>query len=155
MGSLVYAGRCKRLGDPIVAMLSLETIGCFLQAPGSQQYPLPVLDMIYPDAGNFIAFVGDFASRALIRRALGSFRRHAQFPSEGAALPASVPGVGWSDHWAFWQHGYPAFMITDTAPFRYPHYHTVRDTPDQLDYDSMARVVSGVEKVISELASTL
>ena len=153
MGSWVYASRCKQRGDRIRAMMSLETIGYFSQAAGSQQYPVPLLGMIYPTTGNFIAFVGNVSSGRLVRRAIGSFRAHASVPSEGAALPGGTPGVGWSDHWAFWQHGYEAFMITDTAPFRYPHYHRRSDTPQQLDYDSMTRVVAGVEKVIAELAS--
>jgi hypothetical protein len=67
-------------------------------------------------------------------------------------LPGNVPGVGWSDHWAFWQHGYPAIMITDTAPFRYPHYHQRTDTPDKLDYDSMTRLVSALQNVIGDCA---
>jgi hypothetical protein len=86
-----------------------------------------------------------------LQRALGVFRRSAQFPSEGAALPAALPGVGWSDHWAFWLHGYPAMMVTDTAPFRYPHYHQVSDTPDKLDYDRLARVVDGLGAVLVAL----
>jgi hypothetical protein len=139
-------------GDKIPAMLSLETIGYFSQTPGSQHYPVPLLGYIYPDRGNFIAFVGDLSSRKLVRQAIGSFRRHAQFPSEGAALPSGVPGIGWSDHWSFWQHGYVGLMVTDTAPFRYPHYHRSTDTPEQLDYESMARIVAGLEKVIAELA---
>ena len=89
---------------------------------------------------------------ALLRRAIALFRQQAKLPSEGAALPSFIPGVGWSDQWAFWQHGYPAIMITDTAPFRYPHYHAATDTPDKLDYDRFALVVSGVEKTIEELA---
>ena len=152
MGSWVYASRCKARGDKIVGMISLETIGYFSKAPGSQEYPLPGLKLAYPSAGDFIAFVSDVSSRALLRQTLGSFRRHAMLPSEGAALPARVAGVGWSDHWAFWQHGYPAIMITDTAPFRYPHYHAGSDTPEKLDYDSMARLVSALERVIPELA---
>jgi hypothetical protein len=152
MGSWVYASRCKSRGDRIAGMLSLETIGCFFKEPRSQNYPIPALGMIYPDRGNFIAFVGDLSSRKLVRKAIARFRQHATVPSEGAVLPASVPGVGWSDHWSFWQHGYPALMVTDTAPFRYPHYHQRSDTPDQLDYDAMTRVVSGVEHVIAELA---
>jgi hypothetical protein len=80
-----------------------------------------------------------------------SFRQQAKLPSEGGALPSFLPGVGWSDQWAFWQCGYPAFMGTDTAPFRYPHYHEAIDTPDKLDYDRFALVVSGMEKVIAEL----
>jgi len=153
MGSWVYASRCKKRGDQVSAMLSLETIGCFFQDPGSQRYPVPMLEIIYPKTGNFIAFVGDTSSRKLVREAIGAFRQHAQFPSEGACLPAAVPGIGWSDHWAFWQHGYPGIMITDTAPFRYPHYHRATDTPDRIDYESMARGVSGVEHVITDLAS--
>lgn len=62
-----------------------------------------------------------------------------------------LPGVGWSDQWSFWQVGYPAIMVTDTAPFRYPHYHTVADTPEKLDYERMARVVLGLERVIDDL----
>jgi hypothetical protein len=83
---------------------------------------------------------------------VGSFRRHAKFPSEGAAIPSGIAGVGWSDHWSFWQTGYPAMMVTDTAPFRYPYYHSFEDTPDKVDYDRMARVVAGLEQVVADLA---
>jgi hypothetical protein len=152
MGSLVYARRCRAAGERIVAMISLETIGCFRDAPGSQEYPFPV-GFFYPDTGNFIAFVGNPGSSALVRRVVASFRRQVKFPSEGAALPAVLPGIGWSDHWAFWQNGYPAVMVTDTAPFRYPHYHTAQDTPDKLDYDRLARVVAGLRLVLRELAA--
>ncbi len=153
MGSWVYASRCKERGDRISAMISLETIGYFSDAPGSQKFPVHGLGLLYPTTGNFIAFVANTSSRKLMRRALTTFRAHAQIPSEGAALPGAVPGVGWSDHWAFWQHGYPAFMITDTAPFRYPHYHARSDTPDKLDYDSMARVVAACEQMIRDLVA--
>ncbi len=88
-----------------------------------------------------------------MRQCLATFRRHAQFPSEGAALPGALPGVDWSDHWAFWQAGYPALMVTDTAPFRSREYHQEGDTPEKLDYDRLARVVAGLEKVIEELAN--
>ena len=70
----------------------------------------------------------------------------------GIAAPPGLPGVGWSDHWAFWQEGYPGIMVTDTAPYRYPHYHEKTDTPDRLDYDSMARVVAGLARVVADLA---
>ncbi len=153
MGSLVYAKRCKERGENIVAMLSLETIGYYSDVPGSQAFPIRGLGAIYPDTGNFIAFVGNLDSAQLVRKALGTFRKDAQFPSEGAALPESVPGVGWSDHWSFWQKGYPAIMVTDTAPFRYPQYHSLQDTPDKLNYDHMARVVEGLLSTIHELAS--
>jgi Zn-dependent M28 family amino/carboxypeptidase len=152
MGSLVYARRCKARGDKISAMISLETIGYFSDAPRSQVYPSPGLGVFYPTVGNFIGLVGNLPSRALVRRAVGLFREQKKIPAEGAALPSFVSGVGWSDHWSFWQCGYPAIMVTDTAPFRYPYYHMSSDTPAKLDYDRFALVVSGMEKVIAELA---
>jgi hypothetical protein len=151
MGSLVYARRCRERREQIVAMFSLETMGYFDTTPGSQKYPFPV-GLFYPSRGDFIGFVSHTRNAALVRQCVASFRRQADFPSEGAALPAALPGIGWSDHWAFWQAGYPALMITDTAPFRYPHYHSTLDTPDKLDYDRLARVIAGVGKVIEELA---
>jgi len=153
MGSLVYANRCKARDDRISAMISLETIGYFSDAPNSQIYPSALLGAFYPKVGNFIGFVGNTGSRRLVRRALSTFRRAERLPSEGAAVPAFIPGVAWSDHWSFWQQGYPAIMITDTAPFRYPHYHAMTDTPDKLDYDRFALVVSGLEAVIQDLAA--
>jgi hypothetical protein len=152
MGSLAYARRCKERGDKISAMISLETIGYFSDAPNSQTYPSPGLGLFYPNVGNFIGFVSNVKSRALLRRVMALFRKHAKIPSEGASLPAFIPGVSWSDQWSFWQHGYQAIMVTDTAPFRYPYYHSSNDTPDKLDYDRFTLVVSGMEKVIEELA---
>jgi hypothetical protein len=151
MGSLVYAGRCKERGDKIAAMISLETIGYFSDAPHSQTYPSPGLGIFYPKVGNFIGFVSNVQSRTLLRRVVALFRKHAKIPSEGAALPAFIPGVSWSDQWSFWRNGYPGIMITDTAPFRYPYYHSSSDTPDKLDYDRFTLVVSGMEKVIEGL----
>jgi hypothetical protein len=150
MGSLVYARALRQRGDRVVTMLSLETLGYYSDEPGSQRYP-PPLSLLYPSAGNFIGFVGNVASRAQVRAAVGAFRRHARFPSEGAALPPVLPGIAWSDHWAFWQAGYPGVMVTDTAPYRYPHYHTRFDTPDRIDYERLARVVAGLEGMLAEL----
>jgi Zn-dependent M28 family amino/carboxypeptidase len=150
MGSVVYARRCKARGEHVVAMLSLETVGYYSDAKSSQKYP-PLLSLLYPSTGNFIGFVGDRTSADLVRRTIGIFRSSTRFPSEGAALFASMPGVGWSDQWSFWQEGYPAIMVTDTAPFRYPHYHTRADTPDKPDYERMARVVGGLEHVVEDL----
>jgi hypothetical protein len=152
MGSLVHARAAKARGDDIRAMLSLETIGHYSDEPGSQQYPF-ALRWFYPDTANFIGFVGNLSSRKLVRSALGSFRRHASFPSEGATVPEQIPGVGWSDHWSFWQAGYRAIMVTDTAFYRYAHYHTEGDTPDKVDYERTARVVAGLAGVVAELAS--
>jgi len=152
MGSLVYAKACKENKDNIIGMFSLETIGYYSNDEGSQNYPYPI-NYFYPARGNFIAFVSDFSSRSFLKKSVGSFRENTKFPSEGAALPRFLPGVGWSDHWSFWQMGYPGVMVTDTATYRYPYYHTSNDNPEKLDYDSMARVVKGMELVLKDLAN--
>lgn len=151
MGSLVYARSCAERGDRIAAMLSLETIGYYSDEPGSQEYPGPFA-IHYGTTGDFIGFVGDIGSRRLVRRCVGTFRRTTSFPSHGIAAPAVIPGVGWSDQWSFWKFGYPAVMVSDTAVFRYPYYHTSEDTPEKLDYRRMARVVCGLGEVIADLA---
>ncbi len=104
------------------------------------------------DRGNFLGFVGNLGSRSLVRQAIATFRAKSQFPTEGAALPATIPGVDWSDQWAFWQEGYPAIMITDTAPFRNPHYHEESDSLSTLDFPRLARVTLGLAEVAKQLA---
>jgi Peptidase family M28 len=150
MGSVRYAKRSRERGERIVAMLSLESIGYFSSEAKSQHYP-PPLGMFYPSRGDFLGFVGNTSSRELVRTTIASFREHGRIASEGAALPALLPGVGWSDQWAFWQEGYPAIMVTDTAPFRNPGYHQASDTPEKLDYERLTRVVEGLERVIADL----
>jgi Zn-dependent M28 family amino/carboxypeptidase len=150
MGSLVYAKETKYHPEQkIVGMFSLETLGYYSQQPNTQKYPTP-LNLLYPSTGNFLGFVGNIDSRELLRNTMRSFRAQTQFPSEGAALPSSLPGVGWSDQWSFWQQGYQALMITDTATFRYPHYHTLDDTPDKIDFERLSRVTIGISKVIRD-----
>ncbi len=151
MGSRVFAAEAARKGEKIVAMLALESIGYYSDAPGSQQYPFP-LSVFYPDTGNFIGFVGNFNSRSLLRRCIRAFRETTRFPSEGVLAPEFITGIGWSDHWSFWREGYPALMVTDTAPYRNPHYHEQTDTPDSLDYGRMARIVSGLMRILTELS---
>jgi Zn-dependent M28 family amino/carboxypeptidase len=150
MGSMVYAKRCHKRREDIFAMLSLETIGYYSEQPGSQHYPFPV-GFFYPSTGNFVAFVSNLPSRWLVRKVVASFRRQVQFPSEGGAWPGIIPGIGWSDQWAFWRMGYPALMVTDTAPFRYPYYHTEQDTPDRIVYEHLSRVVVGLKLVVADL----
>jgi hypothetical protein len=147
MGSLVYAERLKQSGEPVLGMMSLETLGYYSDEPNSQKYP-PPLGLLYPNKGNFIAFVGLTSSRPWVREAVRAFRASAQFPSVGGTAPGAIPGIDWSDHWSFEQMGMPALMITDTAPFRYPYYHTREDTPDKVDYQRLARVVTALEQVI-------
>lgn len=151
MGSRYYADRARARYENIIAMLSLETLGYYDDAAGSQHYPM-IFRPFFPSSGNFIAFVGDLRSRALVRQAIASFRSAAKFPSEGIATFSWIKGIDWSDHWSFWKNDYRALMITDTALFRYPHYHTGQDMPERLDYLKMAKVLGGIRAVIDDLA---
>jgi hypothetical protein len=100
MGSLVYAKRLRQERVPVSAMIALETLGFYSDVPDSQKYPA-ALSLFYPNSGDFIGFVGNSESRALVRRAIRSFRESTRFPSEGVAAPAIWPGIGWSERWSF------------------------------------------------------
>jgi hypothetical protein len=151
MGSRRYAALIKERGEQVSGMISLETLGAFSDTPGSQTYP-PPFGLVLPDTANFISFVAMPGSRAWMHKIIGSFRSHAKFPAIGAVAPASVQGADWSDHASFADLGIPALMITDTAVFRYAHYHRPTDTPDKLDYDKLARITTGLERVIRNLS---
>jgi hypothetical protein len=151
MGSKVYAQAARRRRENIRMMTSLEMLGYYRDEPGSQAYP-PLFRKFHPDRGNFIAFVSNLRSRQVMRRAERAFRRHSDFPLEASATFGWIPGVAWSDHLSFWRTGYRAFMCTDTAFFRNPHYHSAEDTPDKLDYPRLAALTEGLGKMFMELA---
>jgi hypothetical protein len=155
MGSVIYARSARARGMVIPAMLALESIGYYDDTPGSQHYPLGLGRLLtrrygYPDRGNFIAFVADRRSRPLVQCALDTY--DGDVPAEGVVAWRALPGVGWSDHWSFWRSGYPALMVTDTAPMRNPCYHAGCDRPGLLDYQRMADVVIGLRATIRALA---
>jgi hypothetical protein len=152
MGSWVYAERCRKENQNIIVVLSLETMGYFTDKPDSQHYPAP-LDRLYPSTGNFIGFVSNVASAEVQRELVKSFKANCEVPCESAALPDLVPGVGWSDHWSFWQEGYRGIMVTDTAPYRYPHYHEKTDTPGKMNFPVFAKVVEGLVEPIKHLTN--
>jgi Zn-dependent M28 family amino/carboxypeptidase len=151
MGSLVYARAARARGDAIVAMLSLESLGYFSEAPESQRYP-PILGWFYPTVGDFVGVVGNVQSRALVHDVVGHLRSQSAVRTVGTATLNAFPGVGWSDHWSFWQVGYPAVMLSGTATYRNPHYHERSDRPETLDYVRLAHVVTGIERTVRHLA---
>jgi hypothetical protein len=150
MGSYRYAQLLAQRREPVLGMISLETLGSFSDEPGSQKYP-PPFGLLYPNKGDFIAFVAMPGSRDLMQALIGSFRSHTKFPTVGGTAPGFIPGIGWSDHWSFEQFRYPAVMITDTAPFRYAHYHRTTDTPDKVDFSKLARITHGVERMVRDM----
>lgn len=152
MGSLVYAKDLVAHGTRVTAMLSLESIGFFSTAAGSQHYP-PALAARYPTTGDFIAVVGNEASRGLTDTLTRTLKRSATLSVVGDVMPPDVRDASRSDNWAFWKLDLPAVMITDTAPFRNPNHHKPSDLPDGLDFDRMARVVFGLAKVLDLLTA--
>lgn len=150
MGSIAYVRSFKNPKAAIQCMFSLETIGYYSDRPNSQEYP-PGISRFYPDQGNFIAFVGNTASRRLLLKVITDFRLCATIPSEGAALPEFVPGIDLSDQRSFWEVGIPALMITDTAFYRDPDYHLPTDTPERLDYEKMTRVITAFSAALRRL----
>jgi len=151
MGSRVYAQAARARGEEIAFAASLEMLGYYSSRPRSQRYP-PLLRHCYPDRGDFIAFVSNPRSCRALLKFSKQFRAQSDFPCQRLVSPAIVPGVAWSDQWSFWQAGYPAFMVTDTAFYRYVHYHTPLDTPERLDFASLARVTAGLAAAVAALA---
>lgn len=147
MGSRVYARKVKKANERIDGMICLEMVGYTCHEPGCQGYPFPLTFMSYPDTGNFIGIIGNFRSRHFTRALHESFQKNKALPVEKLTVPWSgylVPNVRLSDHASFWDHGYKAVMITDTAFYRNPHYHTGRDTMDKLDFEFMSRLVESL-----------
>lgn len=151
MGSHVYARDLKKQGTPLLGMISLEMLGYYSDKRGSQLFPLPFFSWFYPEQGNFIAFVGNISSRSFTERVRKAFEAVSALPVESLNGISLIPGVDFSDHRSFWQFGYPAFMVTDTAFFRNPHYHAPGDKASTLDYERMTEVVVGLYKALGRL----
>jgi hypothetical protein len=152
MGSRVHARGARSRGENVVAMISLETLGYYSSVGGTQAYPFP-LGFFYSRTGNFLGVVGNLRSRALVVDFLQRFMAATDFPAEGVATFEWIPGINWSDHWSFWTEGYPAIMLTDTAPFRYPHYHGPHDLPDHVVAPDFAKVSYGIIAALRGLAT--
>ena len=151
MGSARHALHLKQNGAHVRAMISLEMIGYFSDDPTSQAYPAPFLRPFYPAKGNFVAVVGNLASIGLVRSVKRSMQSASTVPVYSINAPAIVPGIDFSDHLNYWNNGFPAAMVTDTAFYRNKAYHTANDTADRLDYNKMSQVVQGVYRAIVDL----
>ena len=147
MGSRVYALKARKEKEQIDGMICLEMVGYACHEPGCQQYPFPLMFFGYPKAGNYIGMVGNFSSRGFTRSLYTAFGRNSNLPVIKLTVPFSgyiLPAVRLSDHAPFWDKGYKAVMITDTAFFRNPHYHLATDTMEKLDYNFMAQLVKSL-----------
>ena len=152
-GSAHYAQRAKNADEKILGMISLEMVGF----TGSKQgYPRSLNPKNYPNAGDFIGIVGNERSRGLLERVHQSFRAHVpELPSECLLVGGNGEEMEegrLSDHSPFWEQGFPALMVTDTAFLRNPNYHLPSDTIETLNFEFMRKVASGVLYTIAELA---
>ena len=152
MGSSVHALFLGKDKVNVRAMLSLEMIGYFSDAHGSQHFPIGILSALYPSTGNFISVVGRVGDGLLVRRVKSAMSGAAPLPVHSINAPSLIPGVDFSDQRNYWHAGYNAVMITDTAFYRNRNYHTENDTAEKLDYKRMAMVVEGVYAAVTELA---
>ena len=155
MGSFQYAAECRKRQDNIRGMLSLETIGYYLKSPDSQRWPR-LFRRFLPSTADFLFFVSDISSRGLLSRVHSAYcEAKTSVPGHKIWLPGWLRGASASDQWSFWKHGYPAVMVTDTANFRYPYFHSQDDTPDKICYAELAEVIDGLACVITQLTSNL
>ncbi|WP_340105570.1 M28 family peptidase [Rhodohalobacter sp. 8-1] len=152
MGSYIHAKSLKDEAVNVKAMIALEMIGYFSDDEGSQSYPLSLLRPFYPSVGNYIAVVGKMFQKGLVRKVKKAMKGVASLPVESINAPKLVPGIAFSDHLNYWRHGFPAVMITDTAMYRNPNYHSPTDTAGTLNYRKMAQVVDGVKESVQKLA---
>ena len=152
MGSSVHAQALRKENVNVRAMLSLEMIGYFSDANSSQHFPVGILSALYPSRGNFIGVVGRVSDGLLVRRIKGAMSGAAPLPVHSINAPSVIPGVDFSDQLSYWDAGYNAVMITDTAFYRNRNYHTAHDTAEKLDYKRMAMVVEGVYAAVNELS---
>lgn len=151
MGSFNYAKHCNDIGMNIALMISLESLGYYSDDKDSQGYPFP-LHFFYPSTANFIAIVGGLSTKTLVKDILTIAKKVNLINVEGVNLPSIIPGVDWSDHWAFWEYDYRAIMVTDTVPYRNPHYHKSSDLPETLNYHYFTNTVLMLVEIIKILA---
>jgi Zn-dependent M28 family amino/carboxypeptidase len=150
MGSFIHAQRLKEQNIKVKVAIVMETIGVFNDAQDSQNYPVPLMKLYYPNRANFIAVVSNFANILEVREAKNILKRTSDLPVYSINAPAIIPGVDFSDHRNYWELNIPSLMITDTAFYRTDTYHTTKDTPETLDYERMAKVVEGVFEMVRE-----
>lgn len=148
MGSAIHAQSLKERDAPVKFMLSLESIGYYSNAKGSQSYPTG-LSLFYPSEGNFIAAVGRRADGDLLSEFRTRFRKHSPLKIITLAAPSFVKGIDFSDQLNYWSLGYTAAMVTDTAFMRNHNYHEASDRPETLDYEKIVQVIRGVYGAIT------
>ena len=144
MGSRRYVKDLKKRKEKVKEMICLEMVGYRNISPNSQQIPFPLNFRNYPKTGDFIAFLSNMASTPFLKRLNATTQYENTLPYENLVVPGKgrlLPISRLSDHISFWDNGYPAVMVTDTAFLRNSNYHNYGDRPETLDYRFMAQLV--------------
>lgn len=144
MGSAWHARSLKSAQREVRLMLSLEMIGYFSDAPGSQAYAIPGMQHLYSDRGDFVALVGKLGSFGAMRQSKAIMSGATDLPVYSINAPQLLQGIDFSDHQSYWNEDIPALMVTDTAFLRNKNYHLAGDTYEKLDYHRMVKVVQAV-----------
>jgi Zn-dependent M28 family amino/carboxypeptidase len=148
MGSAVHAKSLVERDINVTGMFCLEMIGYFDEAKKSQDYPMGILKLIYGRTGDYITLVNKFGKGKFARQFTRRFDRKRLIKTKRFKGPKSLPGVDFSDHLNYWNHGVSALMITDTAFYRNKNYHKKTDTIETLDIQKMALVIQTVYQTI-------
>ena len=153
VGSTHYVESLKKGEEKILGMISLEMVG--FTGP-RQDYPPYLNPKYYPNVGDFIAIIGNERSKELFGKVCQSFKTYIpQLPLEFLIVPGNGEGmeeVRLSDHSTFWDQGFPALMVTDTAFLRNPNYHLPSDKMETLNFEFMQKVAIGIYFSVVELA---
>ena len=154
MGSYIYAREAKARNENVKSMICLQMLGYYTNEKDGQTYPFPIMSRVYPSTPNFIAVVGNLSSTSLAGKVKNSLSTGSRIPVETLFALSLVPGIDFSDHRSFWKMGYPAVMITDTAFYRNPNYHSETDTIDTLDFDKMSDLLKGLIQMAKDLTDS-
>ncbi|MBI2966464.1 MAG: M28 family peptidase [Bacteroidetes bacterium] len=150
MGSFIHA---KSLFDEEVkvkGMICLEMIGYFSDKPKSQSYPVGFLKLFYDTKGDYITVVQKFGNGKFGRQVKRLMKKQGLVKTKSFKGPALLPGVDFSDHLNYWNYGYSAVMITNTAFYRNKNYHKNTDKMETLDIRRMALVIDEVYLTIKQ-----
>ncbi|TGD80552.1 M28 family peptidase [Hymenobacter wooponensis] len=148
MGSYVHAQQLHQDKVPVKGMIALEMLGYFDDRKGSQDYPISPLQFVYGSRGNYVTVAQKFGNGRFGRQFARLYKQRASLPVKRFKAPAWLPGIDFSDHLNYWQFGYSAVLLTDTAFYRNKHYHEPTDTINRLDMRRLGLSVDALLAVV-------
>ena len=150
MGSQHHAAVCRKASRRLMGMICLESLGYF--RPPRPRRPHWANKLLAPLRGRHVVALSDFRSTLFLARFTWGLFRGGWWRTLALPLPKSIDVIHLSDHRGYWEQGYRALMITDTAVLRNPNYHELTDTVDTLDFDLLARLTRALIHSVRRLA---